>query len=43
MREGHLQHINLREQRLLVPKEWLIDFIMGEHYARIKESLIANI
>jgi len=35
IKSGKLQHINLREQRLLVPKDWLIDFMLGEHYAKI--------
>jgi len=35
IKSGKLKHINLREQRLLVPKEWLIDFMLSKHYSQI--------
>lgn len=37
--EGHLKHIHYLEQRYLIPKEWLIDYVMSDHYAIFKHSL----
>ena len=40
---GHLRHIHYLEQCFLVPKDWLIDYIIGDHYASFKNSLKSQI
>lgn len=43
IQEGHLKHFHYLEQRFLIPKEWLIDYILSDHYASFKQSLKAQI
>lgn len=43
IRAGHLQHIHYLEQTYLVPKDWLIDYITGEHYAQYKNKLKSQV
>jgi len=39
IRRGHLKHIDYLEQCYLIPKDWLIDYILGDHYASYKNIL----
>ena len=43
IRDGHLRHINYLEQSFLIPKDWLIDYIMGDHYATYKHTLKSQV
>ena len=43
IRRGHLRYIFYLEQCYLVPKDWLIDYILGEHYAQYKKMLSVRI
>ena len=43
IRKGHLKHFHYLEQKFLIPKEWLIDYIMSDYYANFKHSLKAQI
>jgi len=43
IRFGHLKHIHYRDQCFLVPKSWLIDYIMSDHYQNYKNKLRGQI
>ena len=43
IRRGHLKYIHYLEQCFLVPKDWLIDYILGEHYASYKKILSVQV
>lgn len=43
IRSGNLKHIHYLEQCYLVPKEWLIDYILSDHYANYKRNLSVQI
>lgn len=43
IRAGHLKHFHYLEQKFLIPKEWLIDYVLSDHYANFKHSLKAQI
>jgi len=43
IRGGHLKHIHYREQCFLIPKVWLIDYIMSDHYQSYKSKLKGQI
>ena len=43
IRRGHLRYIDYLEQCYLIPKDWLIDYILGEHYAKYKLILSVQI
>lgn len=43
IKRGHLRHFHYHEQYYLIPKDWLIDYILSEHYATYKHSLKAQV
>ena len=43
IKNGHIRHIHYLEQSFLIPKDWLIDYIIGDHYAVYKHSLKSKI
>ena len=43
IRAGHLKHIHYREQCYLIPKTWLIDYILSDHYQNFKKQLKGQI
>lgn len=43
IRQGHLKHFHYLEQRFLIPKEWLIDYVLSDHYAEYKHFLKSQI
>jgi len=43
IRRGCLRHIHYREQCFLIPKAWLIDYIMSDHYQSYKSKLKGQI
>ena len=43
IKNGHIKHIDYLEQCYLIPKDWLIDYVLGEHYANYKSHLSVHI
>jgi len=43
IRRGHLKHFHYLEQCFLVPKDWLINYIISEHYAEYKKILSVQV
>ena len=43
IRGNHLKHIHYLEQCFLVPKEWLIDYILSDHYTNYKQNLSVQV
>ena len=43
IRDGHLKCIYYLEQEFLIPKEWLIDYVISDHYAKFKNLLKVQI
>lgn len=35
----HIQYIHYMEQSYIIPKVWVIDYVMGEHYAALRNNL----
>jgi hypothetical protein len=42
MRENHVRHYYIRDT-YLIPKEWMIDYILGTYYAKYRLKLKAQI
>ncbi len=42
LRSEHLRHFNI-DAEYFFPKVWVIDYVLGEHYARYKQSLSVQI
>ena len=38
MRENRVKHYYIR-QTYLIPKDWVIDYVLSEHYAEYREQL----
>jgi len=43
IQSGHLRHIHYLEQCFLVPKDWLIEYVMSDHYSAYKHTLKSQI
>ena len=43
IRGGQLKHIHYREQSFLIPKVWLIDYILSDHYRHYRNKLKSQI
>ena len=39
IRRGQLRHIHYHKQEFLIPKVWLIDYILSDHYRGYKAML----
>lgn len=42
LRENYVQHFYIRTT-YLIPKEWVIDYVLSDHYNEYKESLKVQI
>jgi len=40
---NHIQYIHYMEQSYLIPKVWVIDYVMGEHYTDLRKNLKTQI
>jgi hypothetical protein len=43
IRGGHLRYIHYLEQCFLIPKDWLIDYVLSDHYSAYKHTLKSQI
>ena len=38
VRDNHVKHFNVRHT-YLIPKVWVIEYVLGDHYARYRKEL----
>lgn len=40
---NHIKYINYLDQAYLIPKVWVIDYVLGEHYKEFKKKLKSQV